>query len=201
MCIIQSYRPPWSVPLAVHRSVSANPDNFEPALYEVFCRVPRRRAPDVEDAKAAGAQLGLVEALGDAGVGGEVHVTAARRKPEAVAGRPPHVLHTPRPAQTQHKKSMKLTTRHCHLARPRFCSSQGRQHSSETQQYVKLTHMYTQYPCWSHRICVKLGRAKRAAPCATQHLHFHSVLNEPCRAERARKHVLFQQLRQISGKP
>ena len=58
-----------------------------------------RRAPDIKDAEAAGAELGLVEALGDARLRGQVHIAATGGQPEAVAGRPPHVLHPPSPAQ------------------------------------------------------------------------------------------------------
>ncbi len=57
------------------------------------------RARDVQDAKAARAELGLVELLADARLRREEDVTAARGQPQAVVGRPAHVLHAPRPAR------------------------------------------------------------------------------------------------------
>ena len=82
----------------------AQPRLFRSKLY-ALASTRAGCARDVQDAEAARAQARLVELLADAGRGREEDIAAARGQPQAVVGRPAHVLHAPRPAQLRNISS------------------------------------------------------------------------------------------------
>ena len=56
----------------------------------------KRCAPNIQDAKSPGRDIGIIEFLGDARLRRDQHVTAAGADPQLVVAGPAHVLHPPR---------------------------------------------------------------------------------------------------------